>query len=91
MSLRTRLKKQAEADLVEMSKGLAEVARLACEDSGVDWMDLLKLAVGGRTATIRSKSVAALVNVKEIELEKLLDSQEKLDLGDLSGSGKEKK
>lgn len=91
MSLRARLKKQAEADLDIMVEECRRVSDETVADTGVDATELLKLAVGGRTDTIKTKALKALADAHEDQLEELLDSQEKLDLGDLSGSGKVKK
>ena len=79
MSLRKRLRAQAAE---ELDKLVIEVQTKAAElTEGVDSMwgtDLLKLASGGRTDTIRDKLITRLTNHKEHELEKFFNRQQEL-------------
>lgn len=81
MSLRAKLREQATSQLDGLVEKLQE--RATELTAGVDQMwgsDLLKLAAGGRTDTIKDKLVTRLTNHKEFELEKFFDQQQALPL-----------
>lgn len=81
MSLRAKLREQATSQLDGLVKELQEFA--VSQTTGIDQMwgtDLLKLAAGGRTNTVKDKLVTRLTNFKEIELEKFFDQQQDLPL-----------
>lgn len=83
MSLRKRLRAQASDQLDGLVVKLQE--RAAELTQGIDQMwgsDLLKLAAGGRTDTLKDKLVTRLTNHKEAELEKFFNQQEELDLAE---------
>lgn len=79
MSLRKRLREQAAGQLDGLVEQLQERATELTRDIDQMWgTDLLKLAAGGRTETVKDKLVTRLTNHKELELEKFFDQQQKL-------------
>jgi 2-oxo-4-hydroxy-4-carboxy--5-ureidoimidazoline (OHCU) decarboxylase len=79
MSLRKKLREQATSQLDGLVEKLQERATELTE--GIDQMwgtDLLKLAAGGRTDTIKDKLVTRLTNHKEMELEAFFNKQQDL-------------
>ena len=91
MTLRAKLREQATSQLDGLVEKLQE--RAAELTTGVDQMwgsDLLKLAAGGRTDTIKDKLVTRLTNHKEVELEKFFDQQQQLPLDDTPAEAPEK-
>ncbi len=71
MSLRIRLKEQAETDLHEMELQCLGYAEGLVSGTDLSAKNLLRLAIGGRTETIKAKAVSVLVNRKEVALEAL--------------------
>jgi len=90
MSLRKRLREQAAGQLDGLVEQLQERATELTQ--GIDQMwgtDLLKLAAGGRTETVKEKLVTRITNHKELELEKFFNKQQQMDLvPDKKGSSK---
>ncbi len=81
MSLRKRLREQAAEQLDGLVKEIQERATFLTSDIDQMWgTDLLKLAAGGRTDTIRDKLITRLTNHKEGELEKFFNKQQGLPL-----------
>jgi len=89
-ALRKRLREQAGDQLDGLVEKLQERATELTSDIDQMWgTDLLKLAAGGRTDTIRDKLVTRLTNHKELELEKFFNQQQEL-LEDPPAKGKSK-
>lgn len=83
MTLRAKLREQATSQLDGLVEKLQERASELVKDIDQMWgTDLLKLAAGGRTDTVKDKLVTRLTNHKEVELEKFFDQQQSLPLGD---------
>lgn len=81
MSLRNRLREAAETDLDNLILRLQDNAvELIVQHPKILTQDLLKLAAGGRTDTVRTKVVTVLTNQKEVELEKFWNDQQSLPL-----------
>ena len=79
MTLRQRLREAAETDLDELIDRLQDdAADLIVQHPKILTKDLLKLAAGGRTDSVRTKVVTALTNQKEVELEKFFNKQQEL-------------
>jgi len=79
MSLRKRLRQQASEELDGLVEKLQE--RAAELTAGVDTMwgsELLKLAAGGRTNTLKHDLVTKMTNHREHELEKFFNRQQDL-------------
>jgi hypothetical protein len=79
MGLRKRLRAQATEELDKLVIELQTKAAELTADIDQMWgSDLLKLAAGGRTDTIKDKLVTRLTNHKEHELEKFFNRQQEL-------------
>jgi len=79
MNLRKRLRKQAETDLTMMTVKLStEATKLADRIPGLQQRDLLLIAAGGRTETMKDKAITAITNNKEKELEDFFNKQQEL-------------
>lgn len=79
MSLRKRLREQASSQLDGLVEKLQERATELTADIDSMWgTDLLKLAAGGRTDTLKHKLVTRLTDHKEHELEKFFNRQQPL-------------
>ena len=77
MSLRPKLRAQAAGDLDDLVSLLHIRAAELVEGIESMWgTDLLKLAAGGRTETIKDKLITRLTDHKEFELEKFFDQQQ---------------
>ena len=80
MSLRQRLRVQAEDQLnglIEQTREVVgELVNKTPSLSVID--DMLKLAAGGRTESLRIKTITALTNYKEKELEDFFNKQQDL-------------
>jgi len=91
MSLRKRLREQAAGQLDGLVEQIQERATELTRDIDQMWgADLLKLAAGGRTDTIKDKLVTRLTNHKEAELEKFFNQQQQMDLVPSKKGGSEK-
>lgn len=91
MTLRAKLREQAAAQLDGLVKEIQERATFLTSDIDQMWgTDLLKLAAGGRTDTVRDKLVTRLTNHKELELEKFFDQQQELPIEEPPAKGKQK-
>lgn len=91
MSLRKRLREQAAGQLDGLVEQLQERATELTRDIDQMWgTDLLKLAAGGRTETVKDKLVTRLTNHKELELEKFFNKQQQMDLVPSKKGGSEK-
>lgn len=83
MTLRAKLREQAASQLDGLVEKLQERATELTAGTDQMWgTDLLKLAAGGRTDTVKDKLVTRITNQKEIDLEKFFDQQQKLPLED---------
>lgn len=81
MTLRAKLRAQASHELAGLVTKLQDRATELTSEVDQMWgTDLLKLAAGGRTDTIKDKLLTRLTNHKEIELEKFFDQQQDLPL-----------
>lgn len=81
MTLRAKLREQAASQLDGLVEKLQERATELTAGTDQMWgTDLLKLAAGGRTDTVKDKLVTRITNQKEIDLEKFFDQQQKLPL-----------
>jgi len=81
MSLRKRLREAAETDLDDLISRLQEAALdLTSQYPNNNYLpqDLLKLAAGGRTDTVRTKVVTVLMKQKEAELVKFFENNQQL-------------
>ena len=91
MSLRKKLREQATKQLDGLVKEIQDRATFLTSDIDQMWgTDLLKLAAGGRTDTVKDKLVTRLTNHKELELEKFFDQQQELPIEEPAKKGKEK-
>ena len=79
MGLRQRLREKASGELHRMEMELHVAAdKLRKGIPGISVADLLKLAAGGRTGTLRHGLVTAMTNHLESELEKHYNRQQDL-------------
>jgi len=91
MSLRKKLRYQAEAQLDKMLNALWVAAEEQIgEIPGIRAPELLKAASGGRTDTIKHELVTKITNYKELELERFFNRQQDLELEEKAGKGKSK-
>jgi hypothetical protein len=82
MSFRQRLRKNADLKLTIMLTELGRAAQEVVDETSVSEIDLMKLASGTQTSTLREGLVTQLSNDKELELEAIYNTQQGLELGD---------
>lgn len=75
MTLRQRLRQDAEKHLENLMERTAEAIKPIAKDSGLKVQDLAKLVTGGDHKTLAHDCVTTLTNAKERELERLYNSQ----------------
>ncbi len=79
MTLRQKLTEQAEIDLANM---ITELHSASHQYKGVENRLLLKLVLGGRVASVRTKAIKQLVDQAEAEIFEKYSNQQQLDLSD---------
>ncbi len=89
MSLRKRLRDQAATELNIIVGSLQEFAAKIGNSRGLNHLDVLRIAAGGRTDSIIAKVITDMANYKEAELEKIYNEQLVLELEEQK-KGKEK-
>lgn len=82
LSLRQRLRQDAEKQLDNLLERTAEAIQPVAADSGLSVHDLAKAITPGDHKTLRHDMVTYLTNAKERELEKLYNNQMDLIQGD---------
>ena len=90
MSLRQRLRRDAEAQLNVLIQAATEEVAGVCLGTGLNPLDLMHVASANRNQSLRTRLIVILTNAKEKELEKLYNDQQKLDLDTESSHGETK-
>ncbi len=89
MSLRKRLRDQAAKELKMIVEEVREATAVAAGRFGLNHLDVLRIAAGGRTDSVVAKAITDMANHKEAELEKIYNNQLGLALEEQK-KGKEK-
>jgi len=80
--LRQELRDKAGKDLTEMVEEVLKTADAVTQSTSLGSYDLLRLASGGRTATLQHKMVTELADDLEVGLLLLYNTQQDLPLKD---------
>jgi len=80
--LREKLKNEAAIELADMVSGVQKAAKKICgTNAAVHSNKLIRLAVGGRTASLQKELIGRMVKQAADELLKRYMDQKELDLG----------
>jgi len=84
MTFRQRVRATADERLSAMIVAVREADRQICKESKteINFYDVMKLACGGRTESLRNRLVTELANEHMAELEAIHNNQLNLDLGE---------
>ncbi len=86
VTLRQRMRKQAEGEINAFESLVVTGVERALEEAGVDLdpYDVMRLFGNSQTKYLREKAVISLANQYEAELEALYNRQQELAIGDMS-------
>ncbi len=82
ITLRQRLRADAAEKLVGLKQQAVERVGEIADAAGINKYDLMKACTVGHLATLEKQLVTDLANNAEAELERIYNSQQKLDLED---------